>query len=57
LLYVTVPASDRDGRLGAQIALIAHAAADQRGQSVLTWEPVSGIEPLTCRLQDGCSAN
>ncbi len=23
----------------------------------LTWEPVSGIEPLTCRLQDGCSAN
>jgi hypothetical protein len=19
-------------------------------------EPVSGIEPLTCRLQDGCSA-
>src|SRR5690242_9199831 len=20
-------------------------------------EPVSGIEPLTCRLQDGCSAN
>ena len=22
----------------------------------LTWEPVSGIEPLTCRLQDGCSA-
>jgi len=24
---------------------------------LLTWEPVSGIEPLTCRLQDGCSAN
>jgi hypothetical protein len=22
----------------------------------LTSEPVSGIEPLTCRLQDGCSA-
>jgi hypothetical protein len=25
-----------------------------------TWdlvEPVSGFEPLTCRLQDGCSAN
>ena len=21
------------------------------------WEPVSGFEPLTCRLQDGCSAN
>jgi hypothetical protein len=20
-------------------------------------EPVSGFEPLTCRLQDGCSAN
>jgi hypothetical protein len=20
-------------------------------------EPVSGVEPLTCRLQDGCSAN
>ena len=26
-------------------------------QVVLTWEPVSGFEPLTCRLQDGCSAN
>ena len=25
--------------------------------TILTWEPVSGIEPLTCRLQDGCSAN
>ena len=24
---------------------------------MLTWEPVSGFEPLTCRLQDGCSAN
>ena len=24
--------------------------------SLLSWEPVSGIEPLTCRLQDGCSA-
>jgi integrase len=23
----------------------------------LGWEPVSGFEPLTCRLQDGCSAN
>jgi hypothetical protein len=22
----------------------------------LTWEPVSGFEPLACRLQDGCSA-
>jgi hypothetical protein len=33
----------------------------QRGRgaviTLLTWEPVSGIEPLTCRLQDGCSAN
>jgi hypothetical protein len=25
--------------------------------AALAWEPVSGIEPLTCRLQDGCSAN
>jgi len=24
---------------------------------ILAWEPVSGFEPLTCRLQDGCSAN
>jgi hypothetical protein len=56
LLYVTVPAPDHDGRLGAQITLIAHAAADQRGEPLLTWEPVSGIEPLTCRLQDGRSA-
>jgi hypothetical protein len=30
------------------------------GPRDLIWEgrePVSGIEPLTCRLQDGCSAN
>jgi hypothetical protein len=52
LPYVTVPAPDRDGRLGAVIALIAHAPVDQRGEPPLTWEPVSGIEPLTCRLQD-----
>jgi hypothetical protein len=26
-------------------------------QELLAWEPVSGFEPLTCRLQDGCSAN
>jgi hypothetical protein len=54
---VSVLAPDRDGRLGAQIARIAHAAADHRGEPHLTWEPVSGFEPLTCRLQDGCSAN
>jgi hypothetical protein len=22
----------------------------------MRWEPVSGFEPLACRLQDGCSA-
>jgi hypothetical protein len=39
------------------------ASEDQDGssngsrQTVLNWEPVSGFEPLTCRLQDGCSAN
>jgi hypothetical protein len=27
------------------------------GMLMLGWEPVSGFEPLTCRLQDGCSAN
>jgi hypothetical protein len=48
---VTVLAPDRDGS-GAQNARIAHAAADRRGKPHLTWEPVSGIEPLTCRLQD-----
>jgi hypothetical protein len=49
---VSVLAPDRDGRLGAQIARIAHAAADHRGEPHLTWEPVSGFEPLTCRLQE-----
>jgi hypothetical protein len=24
--------------------------------AALTWEPVIGFEPMTCRLQDGCSA-
>ena len=27
-----------------------------RANTLLNWEPVSGFEPLTCRLQDGCSA-
>src|SRR5579871_1187126 len=27
----------------------------KRVNTPLTWEPVSGFEPLTCRLQDGCS--
>ena len=27
-----------------------------RPKDPLNWEPVSGFEPLTCRLQDGCSA-
>jgi hypothetical protein len=33
--------------------------APERGfaPAIPTWEPVSGFEPLTCRLQDGCSAN
>ena len=26
-------------------------------RSTSSLEPVSGFEPLTCRLQDGCSAN
>ena len=30
--------------------------AARRSNTPLTWEPVSGFEPLTCRLQDGCSA-
>jgi hypothetical protein len=30
---------------------------DGRSARTLNREPVSGIEPLTCRLQDGCSAN
>ena len=30
--------------------------AEVRRLPSLTWEPVSGFEPLACRLQDGCSA-
>jgi hypothetical protein len=61
LLYVTSPDLDHDGRLGAQIALIARfiqrSTAGGTGKRPWNWEPVSGIEPLTCRLQDGRSAN
>jgi hypothetical protein len=49
---VTSAALDHDGRLGAQNALISLSAARNPGQPGLTWEPVSGIEPLTCRLQE-----
>jgi hypothetical protein len=34
-----------------------HAPERAFAQVALTWEPVSGFEPLTCRLQDGRSAN
>lgn len=54
---VTAPAPDHGGRLGAQIALIAHTAADRRAETALTWEPVTRIELVPCRLQDGRSAN
>jgi hypothetical protein len=30
---------------------------DQVPGNVEVVEPVSGFEPLTCRLQDGCSAD
>ena len=40
------------GRGELPISVRRKGAARSRSQ-----EPVSGFEPLTCRLQDGCSAN
>ena len=42
--------------LHCMAALVASAVAP-RSKSRPDLEPVSGFEPLTCRLQDGCSAN
>jgi hypothetical protein len=45
-------------QLAALLAARArHASERAFVQVMLAWEPVSGFEPLTCRLQDGCSAN
>jgi hypothetical protein len=44
--------------LAALLAAQATRASEREFALVtLICEPVSGIEPLTCRLQDGCSAN
>jgi hypothetical protein len=36
---------------------LAETILAEHRSALLAWEPVSGFEPLTCRLQDGCSAN
>ena len=38
-------------------ALVPYPLERVFARVMLAWEPVSGFEPLTCRLQDGCSAN
>ena len=51
---------DADG--GQRGAGLVQVGRDQRagvrvdGEPAFDVEPVSGFEPLTCRLQDGCSA-
>jgi hypothetical protein len=45
------------GRRGGDLVFDSMSVLSRRPKSPLSWEPVSGIEPLTCRLQDGCSAN
>jgi hypothetical protein len=46
---------DRPGMTdGCILRPLPHKLAQGLG---LAWEPVSGFEPLTCRLQDGCSAD
>ena len=46
--YARLPVSGREDPAVTPVALT---------RVMVTWEPVSGFEPLTCRLQDGCSAN
>jgi hypothetical protein len=36
----------------AAVWLIPRCTASNKIKPALTWEPVSGIEPLTCRLQE-----
>ena len=50
--------SDDIAAVGGEIAATAERRDRPRPQELgLICEPVSGFEPLTCRLQDGCSAD
>ena len=44
------------GRQPRPVTFVPRAETSKGRLPPLTWEPVSGFEPLTCRLQDGCSA-
>jgi hypothetical protein len=56
LLYATFGDSRHGTRIG-RISVIRSTSRDRvKSKHSLNWEPVSGFEPLTCRLQDGCSA-
>ena len=60
LLYVTLGDSGHNNRIGPVSDIRSTKRSTGRGAkrayNPLNWEPVSGFEPLTCRLQDGCSA-
>ena len=60
LLYVTFGNSGHSSRITPISDIRSTNRSTERCQRgpkpPLTWEPVSGFEPLTCRLQDGCSA-
>ncbi len=56
LLYVTLGNSRHIGRVTrvGDVRFTKRSAGEARAgpKRPLTWEPVSGIEPLTCRLQE-----
>ena len=41
----------------AAVGLVPRCTVSSCEKHALNWEPVIGIEPMACRLQDGRSAN
>jgi hypothetical protein len=44
--------SSGTGQVTAALELRIQLVQDRAAYNLLTWEPVSGFEPLTCRLQE-----
>jgi len=53
LLYVTLGNSRPSNTVTRTSDIRSTERAGTESKRPLTWEPVSGIEPLTCRFQEG----